>query len=1173
MNKKFSTLMAGLMLASAFSVANADVNNTANGKYEDGKYYLLGDGNNFISVVSNPDGDGSNAYGDLKITTRTELQVISGDNKLTETREALWKVNVTTGTQGQTPHYTFQNVATGLMLSVPVPSGDNGATGEAEIAGTMMEWYNGTASTDITSASPLMSYVGANQVVYFINNGGTLEVKKDTPSEVANALEVQPYTATVLTDLTAEQLNKELDLNVKKGGYFSLSFDRDVTDGASTNLFAATELKAEPVGGGSTYVRLMAKDVKVDDAQAYIVVDTAYYAGSENIAKLVKFTYAAKNDEAKHPNGINRYEKSFEYNFSYDPTEDRLLIRSHGYLLRTEDGKPVPVTGGELAFADYEYPRYTAWGVESSSSAVVSASLRVVSDDVNAAAPFIRLVELSSVRELTVANLPGTVEDVDDPDRGMNTIVKIGIQNLYEPTTIADGLYLIRLVENDVRTAEYENASEGDYYVASLGGNFGYTEQARNQDFQHMPAAQWYVQKQGSSSTAPVTITNREFSDQGVFGNLQAFKSGDNVFFVVNNFMYAGSRDTLEFIKVTNTTDAHLGYKYVSKEDASAQIYNFNYLHGLSLENGLNTPIDKDSLVRVDETGEKAAFRLVPVVVDDSYGIQLDAKKTGVANLVRNVYYVKAYDNSKFEGDRYLKYDNASKKYVMSTIPQPFFLKENNCIDGTHYSALVEANLLGGPHPYYEDGVIVDYRYSYYDENGQPVVMDDSKNIALYNIDGERIRITAVDDSKEGSWGYDSNGKFLLFNKSDDNSNPNQETFWYVDEDLNVYYENYSSRSYASNRISVDDNTLDLFLTDIDNQLSWWDELRVSAFDAKEIDSPLYRRFNGVAPETYGDAANSPLNLKFFRHNNNAEYLFENYASENKYRDGIKDQSISFLGVNNAFQFEETETRSYTMFVDTAYVRDNTLMPQYLIGIRPEVVLGDTIWCNATSAHHHETLADSLACDHTVITAGFTRAMYLFNAEDSISAGNYDYQGKAAYGAAGYTRLAFRDAVHANDTLYILNPGVTNEQLIKTNLKDEDLFAWKIALDNNKHKNVVFQFRLIDDENNRFLIESEAEQDGKAVLNKDLKDVCIAPMKGGWVKIQNGVPVIARFDTFNEAIAQAEIFDVNDEIKYDATANDEIAVEGVTVVAGNGQVTIMGAAGKNVTITNILGKV
>ena len=260
------------------------------------------------------------------------------------------------------------------------------------------------------------------------------------------------------------------------------------------------------------------------------------------------------------------------------------------------------------------------------------------------------------------------------------------------------------------------------------------------------------------------------------------------------------------------------------------------------------------------------------------------------------------------------------------------------------------------------------------------------------------------------------------------------------------------------------------------------------------------------------------------------------------------------------------------MFVDTAYVRANTRMPQYLIGIRPEVVLGDTTLCDATT-HQHKTPEEALACEHTKINVGFTRAMYLFNAQDSIDNGNYDYQGKAAYGAAGYTRLAFKDAVHAQDTLYILNPGVTTEQLKEANFKNDDLFAKKIALDNNKHKNVVFQFRLIDSDNNRFLIESEAEQNGSAVLNKDLQNVCVAPMRGGWVKIQNGVPVIARFQDFNEAIRQAEVFDVNDEIKYDAVDNDEIAVEGVSVVAGNGQVTIMGAAGKNVTITNILGKV
>ena len=39
------------------------------------------------------------------------------------------------------------------------------------------------------------------------------------------------------------------------------------------------------------------------------------------------------------------------------------------------------------------------------------------------------------------------------------------------------------------------------------------------------------------------------------------------------------------------------------------------------------------------------------------------------------------------------------------------------------------------------------------------------------------------------------------------------------------------------------------------------------------------------------------------------------------------------------------------------------------------------------------------------------------------------------------------------------------------------------------------------------------------------------------------------------------------------TSNDEVSVEGVAVVAGNGTVTVQGAAGKSVVVTNILGKV
>ena len=89
----------------------------------------------------------------------------------------------------------------------------------------------------------------------------------------------------------------------------------------------------------------------------------------------------------------------------------------------------------------------------------------------------------------------------------------------------------------------------------------------------------------------------------------------------------------MEFVKVSDASkkDTKLGYKYVTSDEASVETYVFNYLHGLSLDKGLNTPANKDSIVRVDETGEKAQFRLIPVVVDDSYGLQTKEEETRCA--------------------------------------------------------------------------------------------------------------------------------------------------------------------------------------------------------------------------------------------------------------------------------------------------------------------------------------------------------------------------------------------------------------------------------------------------------------------------------------------------------------------------------------------------------------
>ena len=77
--------------------------------------------------------------------------------------------------------------------------------------------------------------------------------------------------------------------------------------------------------------------------------------------------------------------------------------------------------------------------------------------------------------------------------------------------------------------------------------------------------------------------------------------------------------------------------------------------------------------------------------------------------------------------------------------------------------------------------------------------------------------------------------------------------------------------------------------------------------------------------------------------------------------------------------------------------------------------------------------------------------------------------------------------------------------------------------------------------------------------------------KGGWVKIQNGVPVIVSAEFETEA-AQADVFNV-EVTEGGATANDEITTSEVTIIAGEGNVTIANAAGKKVVVSIILGQV
>ncbi|MFV0584252.1 MAG: DUF6383 domain-containing protein [Parabacteroides gordonii] len=321
-------------------------------------------------------------------------------------------------------------------------------------------------------------------------------------------------------------------------------------------------------------------------------------------------------------------------------------------------------------------------------------------------------------------------------------------------------------------------------------------------------------------------------------------------------------------------------------------------------------------------------------------------------------------------------------------------------------------------------------------------------------------------------------------------------------------------------------------------------EKRIATFAVVEDNTPLYRRL-GVSKVDDGFQDMTVQNGKIYTVNSAAkEYLYEDAYS--KYSAG---KNINFLGLEG----KGVDAKS-AMFVDTAYVRGNTNMPQYMLVMNPQIVKADTVWCNATSTHKHATLADSLACPHTTITPASITGRYLINAEDSVATGDNNYVWNTKY-----TRLAFVEAKHIGDTLVIFRNGKAS-----TAAKDS------IFLGNNDHnktttarpngiKNPVFAFRLVNTDACDFLIESAGD-------HKIPSDGT-----GKWVAVKNGVPVVAAMETYTDAIRDAEIFNIEPTEEF-ATSNEGISTGEVSVIAGDGKVTIKGAAGKTVVIANVLGQ-
>ena len=1138
MNKKISTLLAGVMLASAFSV---------NAAMENGKSYLLKSGSSYLSAETDKTSAdyGKLVYGSLNTSDLNE--VVAGT----------WKVSTKT-TSGAVV-YTFVNKVTGMTLAVDptlAKTATNGLSGDVTLgSGTVSEWA-------FDASNHMYSYFKSDSIVFFDNTGA---LNKGKIADLSAALAVTEDVISTPIPISADDLNTLMWSVDSKDNYFALNMDPEVSKGKANHL-TATGLQA--VSAGSGYVQLKAKDKKADDKQLYVVVDTAYYEGTETSGQLLKYTYDVLNAD-------NRLTGSYKFKFTYNVKEDKL------YVQVAEVADKLMKASGQT---DEQFAKDIKDNNNNSYWSNQGKTVTTRSDK------YIYMAKLDGTNVLTL--------NTNETDGGTPTFASQNITvktsadySSLTLTTIPSGVYLIQYKAG----GSYNTEKVGSYVFANLAGYFGWAAQARNQEFKHMPAAQWVVEKKGTSSIAPISITNREFSDDSyktsyqIPSDMQLFAvegSANEVFYFNGN-----QKDTVSFIKVDEdlVKDAKLGYKYVSENEAKVQTYLFNYLHGLALDKYLNVPSGKDSIVRVDETGAKASFRLQVVVKDDKYGYG--------DGLVRNVYRI-----TDGKG-RYLTYDGTTKKYMMKTYPTDYFLKENNDIEGKEYYTLVEANLLN-------TSMTQAQAQAWYPEWCKGMAVADAMTIEeQYTPEGGSATYVTVGGTSYLAYPgssdivavamYDKDGQRLV----DDNSKVDYYTYQNVNGKIalkKVGAAQYASRNYASVKVSVDDNTLDLTRGSLDDKFYSNQEIRTSAFAVAMDDSPLYRRFNNAA---LGENVNDgPDSLTFVESVRN-EYLMD------EWNPNLTTETVDYAGIWNKDKAEG----KLAFRIDTAWLNRGlgNIKPQYLISVARDDQEGvETVPCTEAGPHvdaNGNITTDPSKCVHAQHgRAGFAYGKYLVNFSDSAQA-FIDREAKVnpymfttnSSANSSYTRVGFVKAIHAGDSLFVLTNGFENVEPAKldtatiiANYKKAKLENFIVDLVGDKHKNVTWSFRYINPDKagavteegaeNAFLFESnvygEKDQNYRTV-NGDA-DRAIAPTyAAAWLKMHNGCLVLTDINSqFSSAKTNGDgalIFNVAQKDEEDmVTSNDNINnVEGVSVVAGNGTVTIQGAAGKSVVISNILGKV
>ena len=324
-----------------------------------------------------------------------------------------------------------------------------------------------------------------------------------------------------------------------------------------------------------------------------------------------------------------------------------------------------------------------------------------------------------------------------------------------------------------------------------------------------------------------------------------------------------------------------------------------------------------------------------------------------------------------------------------------------------------------------------------------------------------------------------------------------------------------------------------------------WEEMALYAKDNNSLmlvqpsDDPEYHLVNDNVL-AWGDT------IKLYRDENANQALYEKRDNKSV----VENDTLSFLNIDNIY--DPQYKLNPAIFVDTAYVnRENNTCWQYLLAVNVDNSV--KTYCPDDPKHNDpEWIKEHGVCPHAEKTP-IVKGRFLVNLIDTniYGATHLHTNPYVNNNEAGEKRakLSFVPGMHIKDTLFLF----TNDDTIK------------VELNTPAFNKVKFAFRYEDAAEGTFKIQTMYKNYDPAQAVKD--DSKVFSNNEGYLKWINGTVVV------ENGYNKGDLFRIEEGYEGNPTANEEAPeVSTISVVATEGAVIVKGAAGKKVTISNVLGQ-